>query len=68
MSDRPSVEEILHRVNNLLGTIEIQVEVARAIGSAEAMQQALDLILQSARRTQQELQPGSGGPQRGQQG
>ncbi len=55
MSDRSAVEDILHRVNNLLGTIEIQSEVARAVGTPEAMTQALDLIVDSARRTKDEL-------------
>lgn len=55
MSDRSAVEDILHRVNNLLGTIEIQSEVARAVGTPEAMIQALDLIVDSARRTKDEL-------------
>jgi len=55
VSDRPVVEDILHRVNNLLGTIEIQSEVARAVGTTEAMTTALDLIVASARRTKDEL-------------
>ena len=55
VSDRSAVEDILHRVNNLLGTIEIQSEVARAVGTPEAMIQALDLIVDSARRTKDEL-------------
>ena len=55
MTERSAVEDILHRVNNLLGTIEIQSEVARAVGTPEAMTQALDLIVDSARRTKDEL-------------
>jgi hypothetical protein len=55
VTERSDVDDILHRVNNLLGTIEIQSEVARAIGSVESMTQALDLILRSARRTRDEL-------------
>lgn len=61
MSDRSPVEDILHRVNNLLGTIEIQSEVARSIGTVEAMTQALDLIVASARRTRDELEVLRGG-------
>ncbi|MFN3243452.1 MAG: hypothetical protein ACE37K_18255 [Planctomycetota bacterium] len=56
MSERSPVDDILHRVNNLLGTIQIQSEVARSIGTVEAMTQALDLIVESARRTGEELQ------------
>ena len=61
MSDRSPVEDILHRVNNMLGTIEIQSEVARSIGTVEAMTQALDLIVASARRTRGELEVLRGG-------
>ena len=56
VTERSAVEDILHRVNNLLGTIEIQSEVARSIGTVESMTQALDLIVASARRTRDELQ------------
>jgi hypothetical protein len=56
VSERSPVDDILHRVNNLLGTIQIQSEVARSIGTVEAMTQALDLIVESARRTGEELQ------------
>ncbi|MCK5945502.1 MAG: hypothetical protein KAI24_26165 [Planctomycetes bacterium] len=55
MSERSPVDDILHRVNNLLGTIEIQSEVARSVGTVEAMTQALDFIVDSARRTREEL-------------
>ena len=38
---RTPFEELVHRVNNLLGTIEIQAEVAQATGTAEACLDAL---------------------------
>ncbi|MCA8950768.1 MAG: hypothetical protein KDE27_14795 [Planctomycetes bacterium] len=47
--------ELVHRVNNLLGTIEIQVEVARAEGTLAAQEQALRLIGDSATRTRAEI-------------
>lgn len=56
VTERSRVEAILHRVNNLLGTIEIQSEVARTIGSNEALTEAIDHITESARRTREELQ------------
>jgi len=52
---RSDVDDILHSVNILLGTIEIQSEVARSIGTVESMTQALDFIVRSARRTRDEL-------------
>lgn len=55
MTERTDVDDILHSVNNLLGTIEIQSEVARSIGTVESMTQALDFIVRSARRTRDEL-------------
>ena len=48
--------ELTHRVNNLLGTIEIQAEVARDAGSVDAYAAALSLIEESARRTRDDLQ------------
>ena len=48
-------EELVHRVNNLLGTIEVQVEVARAEGSIEAHERALGFIADSAAKTRSEL-------------
>jgi len=62
VSERSPVDDILHRVNNLLGTIEIQSEVARTLGTVEAMTQALDLIVDSARRTRDELRELRGRP------
>ena len=61
VSARDAEEELVHSVNNLLGTIEIQSEVARSIGTAESMSQALEFIVQSARRTRDVLQRARGG-------
>lgn len=63
---RTPFEELLHRVNNLLGTIEIQAEVAAAVDTVEAYRAALALIVASARRTGEDAvrlraQHGSGG-------
>ncbi len=49
-------DELVHRVNNLLGTIQVQADVARLSGSLEAHMNALRLIEESALRTQQDLQ------------
>lgn len=51
---RSPFEDLVHRVNNLLGTIEIQAEVARGNGLPEH-ETALRLIVESARRTQDEV-------------
>lgn len=56
VSEREANEEVIHSVNNLLGTIEIQYEVARSIGTVESMTQALEFIVRSARRTRDALQ------------
>ncbi len=55
VTDSPRIEDILHRVNNLLGTIEIQSEVARTIGTTDALKEAIDHIVESARKTQADL-------------
>jgi hypothetical protein len=52
---RSQLEEILHRMNNLFGAIEIQAEVARGDGSADALVQALDTIVEASRRAQRDL-------------
>ncbi|GAB4163756.1 MAG: hypothetical protein Fur0037_29220 [Planctomycetota bacterium] len=52
VSTGDGIEDLLHRLNNLLGTIETQCEVARALDTEEARRQALALILESARKTQ----------------
>lgn len=49
------LDEVVHRVNNLLGTIEIQAEVAQGEGSAAALADALRVIVESARRTKVEI-------------
>ena len=65
MADRAQLDEILHRVRNLLGTIEVQAEVVRDAGTVEAHAEALRLIVESARRTRADLQrlqgPADGG-------
>ncbi|MBL9077193.1 MAG: hypothetical protein JNL08_06810 [Planctomycetes bacterium] len=48
-------DELAHRVGNLLGTIEVQAEVARLEGSLAAHQEALRHIVESAARTRDEL-------------
>lgn len=48
-------EDLVHRVNNLLGTIEIQAGVARADDTVEAHRQALGFITASAAKTRHEL-------------
>lgn len=52
---RTPFDELVHRLNNLLGTIEIQAELAASEGSLVAHQQALRLIVDSARRTQDDV-------------
>lgn len=54
MTARP-FEDLVHRVNNLLGTIEMQSEVARAVGTLEAHAAALATIVDSARKTHDEV-------------
>lgn len=49
-------DELVHRVNNLLGTIEVQCEVAKLEGSLPAHREALRHIVESARRTREEIQ------------
>jgi hypothetical protein len=53
---RTPFDELEHRVNNLLGTIEIQIELARSEASLAAHIVALQHIAESARRTREELQ------------
>lgn len=52
---RSPFDELVHRVNNLLGTIELQGEVARLDGTLEAHAEAMRLIVESARRTLAEM-------------
>lgn len=65
VDDRRRLEQVLHRVNNLLGTIEIQAEVAQTIGTDEAIVAALEHIVASARRTRDELQQHAAGSRNG---
>ncbi len=53
---RAPIDDLLHRVNNLLGTVELQVAAANAVDTKAAMQTALRLIAESARRTADEVQ------------
>ena len=53
---RTPFDELVHRVNNLLGTIGIQAELARSEGTLTAHQAALASIVESAGRTQAEIQ------------
>jgi hypothetical protein len=48
-------DELVHRVNNLLGTIEVQTEVAGLDGSLAAHREALRHIAESAARTRDEI-------------
>jgi len=48
-------DELVHRVNNLLGTIQVQAEVARTLGDLPAHQEALRLIEVSAERTKADI-------------
>jgi hypothetical protein len=52
---RACFDELVHRVNNLLGTIQVQAEVARSLGDLPAHQEALRLIEASAERTKAEV-------------
>ena len=52
---RSAFDDLVHRINNLLATIEIQREVARADGTLAAHVQALGSIADAARRTQDEV-------------
>ncbi len=49
-------DELVHDVNNLLSTIEIQAGLARTEGTLPAHADALAHIVESARRTQAEVQ------------
>ena len=49
------VEELLHRVNNLLGTIAAQSMVVEAKGDLETCREAIRMIRESAERTGAEV-------------
>lgn len=55
MTQRSELVQVVHQVNNLLATIELQAEVAAIVGTPEAMAEALRMIVDAARRTQQVL-------------
>lgn len=52
---RSALDDLLHRINNLLGTIAMQYEVARTLDTHEACRQALRLIQESAQRTAEQV-------------
>lgn len=52
---RAPIDDLLHRVNNLLGVIQLQAAAAQAVGTPQACLDALRLIRESADRTQQEV-------------
>jgi len=58
---RSPLDDLLHRVNNLLGTIEMQVAAANAADTKAALQEALRMIAASAARTAAEVQRFRGG-------
>ena len=68
VTDSQRIDDILHRVNNLLGTIEIQSEVARTIGTTDALTEAIDHIVESARKTRADLDKLRGSPGAGPSG
>lgn len=53
---RSPFDELVHRINNLLGTIQVQAELARAVGTLDAHAAALRLIAESATRTHEDVQ------------
>lgn len=53
---RAPIDDLLHRVNNLLGTIQLQVAAARALDDKQSCLEALRLIADSAERTREEVQ------------
>jgi hypothetical protein len=53
---RAPIDDLIHRLNNLLGTIELQAAVARHKNDLEGCLEALRLITESADRTREEVQ------------
>jgi hypothetical protein len=53
---RTPFDDLVHRVNNLLATIEIQAELARGDGTLAAFTQALASIADAAARTHDDVQ------------
>jgi hypothetical protein len=52
---RTPFDELVHRVNNLLGTIELQAGIARDDGTLASHVEALGHITASAAKTRDEL-------------
>lgn len=52
---RTAFDELVHRINNLLGTIEIQAELARSEGTLPAHVNAMAHIVESADRTREDV-------------
>jgi hypothetical protein len=52
---RTPFDELVHRVNNLLGTIELQAEVAAGEATVAAYAAAMARIVESARRTDEDV-------------
>jgi hypothetical protein len=61
---RAPIDDLLHRINNLLGTIQLQVAAANALDDKKACLDALRLIAESAERTREEVERfrNGGGP------
>lgn len=53
---RTRFDELVHRVNNLLGTIEIQAELTTAATEVEDWRAAMAVIVASARATALDVQ------------
>ena len=49
------IEDLLHRVNNLLAVIQTQVEVARVLGTETSQREALVAIEAAAVRTHRDV-------------
>ncbi len=56
---RIAFAELVHRVNNLLGTIQVQADLARVDGSIDVHRQALRFIADSAAKTRNTLRESS---------
>lgn len=52
---RTPFDELVHRVNNLLGTIELQADIARDDGTLARHVEALAHITASAAKTRDEI-------------
>jgi len=56
MPEQHVTQQLIHQVNNLLGVIQTQAEVARAVDSTDAMRRALAMIEDAAGRTARRIQ------------